>query len=63
MILDLNAITQIIGSLGFPIAACFAMFWWTNKQEERHREEMLKITEAVNNNTAAIIKLTERMSD
>lgn len=59
--LDANAVTQLVGSLGFPIVACGAMFWKMNKQDQDHKEEMTKVTEAVNNNTEAIIRLTEHM--
>lgn len=59
--LDANAVAQLIGSLGFPIVACGAMFWKMNKQDQDHKEEMAKVTEAVNNNTEAIIRLTEHM--
>lgn len=59
--MDLNNITQIIGSLGFPIVACIAMFMQMNKQVENHKTEMDRITEALNNNTIALTKLAERI--
>lgn len=59
--MDLNNITQIIGSLGFPIVACIAMFMQMNKQVENHKTEMDRITEALNNNTVALTKLAERI--
>lgn len=60
--MDVTTLTQLIGSLGFPIAACIAMYITLNKQSEQHREEMTKLTESLNNNTLAITKLTERLS-
>lgn len=59
--MDLNNITQIIGSLGFPIVACIAMFMQMTKQVENHKTEMDRITEALNNNTVALTKLAERI--
>ena len=61
MILDISAITTLIGSLGFPIAACIGCFWMLNKEREEHKEEMQKVTEAINNNTLAVTMLTERI--
>lgn len=61
--MDVTALTQLIGSLGFPIAACCALFWQMQKQQAQHKEEMDKITAALNNNTAAIITLAERMKE
>lgn len=60
--MDLSAITTLIGSLGFPIAACIACFWMLNKERENHQQEMQKVTEAINNNTIALTTLTERIS-
>ena len=28
---DINAIASVVGSLGFPIVACGALFWKMNK--------------------------------
>lgn len=60
--MDINGLTQLIGSLGFPIAMCVYLLWNQNKADEKHAEEMNKITEALNNNTLALTQLSERMS-
>ena len=52
--MDLSAISQIVGSLGFPIAVAIACFWYINKQEEQHKLEIDKMAEAVNNNTEVL---------
>lgn len=59
--LDANVLTQLIGSLGFPIALCVALLWLLVKINEQHKEEMNKITEALNNNTVAITQLTAKI--
>ena len=41
--MDVSAVSQIIGSLGFPIAVAIACFWYINKQEEQHKQEIDKI--------------------
>ncbi len=55
--MDIGVITQMIGTLGFPITCVMAMFYFWNKEREDHKEEMQKMTEALNNNTLALIKL------
>lgn len=55
--MDVSVFIQIVGSLGFPIAACIAMFWMLNKQQDQHREEMDAIRESLNANTAALSDL------
>ena len=61
--MEANAIFQAIGTLGFPIAACIALFWQNYKLNESHKKEMEKITEAVNNNTIAITNLTTKINE
>ena len=71
--MDVQAIAAMIGSLGFPIVACVVMFKYlsderenNNKQREsdrqEHREEMQRITDALNNNTLVMQKLVDTLS-
>lgn len=59
--MDVNAITQIISGVGFPIAACLICFWYVNKLTETHKEEVNKLTDALNNNTLVMQKLCDKM--
>lgn len=59
--MDVQTIISLIGSLGFPIAACVAMFTMLDKEREEHKNEMVKITEAINNNTLALEALKGRL--
>lgn len=59
--MDVNSIIQLVGSLGFPIVACSALFWRMVKSDEQHKEEMAKMSEALNNNTSALVKLAEKL--
>ena len=62
----MQGVTTLIGNLGFPIAACVALFWYMNKQQKAHKEEMDKMSEAINNNTQVMQKFIsqyEKVSD
>lgn len=59
--LDAASITQIVGSLGFPIVCCGALFWKLVKTDENHKEEMQSMTTALNNNTLALTKLSDKL--
>lgn len=59
--MDVGGIIQIVGSLGFPIAACIAVFWYLMKESENHKEEVNKLTEALQNNTIALTKLCDEL--
>ena len=57
----LQTVINLIKDLGFPIAVFIAMFWLNNKQVEQHKEEMAKVTDALNNNTLALTELRDRL--
>lgn len=61
--MDYNVIIQTISSVGFPIVACILLFLQMEKQDARHDEEVRKITESLNNNTIALTKLSERLTN
>ena len=65
---------QVITSLGFPIFACLAMGYFIKQQidqyrsdikdlQKEHREEIAKVTEALNNNTIALQKLVDKIDN
>ena len=57
--MDISVITQLIGSLGFPIACVVAMFYYWTKEREDHKSEIDSIRSALENNTQALIKIEE----
>lgn len=68
----MEAWLQAITTVGFPIVMCGVMGWYVKYQTDRNREdvkalneqhakEMLGVTEAINNNTQALIELKETM--
>ena len=59
----LQTVISLIKDLGFLIAVCIAMFWLNNKQVEQHKEDMTKVTDALNNNTLALTELRDRLDN
>lgn len=59
--MDLGTVTSLIGSLGFPIVCCIAMFTMLNKERDAHKEEMDKLNQTIVNNTLALQALADRM--
>ena len=57
----LQAISNIITTVGFPIAMCMMLYYQLLKSNEQHTQEMDKITEALNNNTNALNLLIEKI--
>lgn len=61
--MDFSAVSQMISSVGFPIAACVALFWQMNRESTQHKEEMGALQESLNKNTLAITKLVLFMQE
>lgn len=70
--MDFSAIVTIISSVGFPIVACIGLAWYVKYQTDsnnrevsemrrEHKEEIAKVTDALNNNTLALQKLCDRL--
>lgn len=49
-----STILQAISSVGFPIVMCIVMFWYIQKVEERHRQEIESLRNAINETKSAI---------
>lgn len=57
--MDAQVIGQLIASLGFPIVASGALFWFINKQEDRHKEEIASMRKTVEENTTVLSSLKD----
>lgn len=68
----MNDIVTMITTVGFPIVACLFMGWYVKYQtdnyrsevkdmQKEHKDEIQKVTEALNNNTLALQRLCDRM--
>ena len=70
--MDVNAVIQIISTVGFPIVACAVMGWYVKYNNDKfqtiltdtntkHKQEMDNIVTAINNNTLVMQKLIDKM--
>ena len=59
--MDTTEITQLIGSLGFPIVSCGALFWRMIKSDKQHEEETQKWTAAINDLSKTLAVLTMKI--
>lgn len=61
--MDASTVQQFISNLGFPIVACGALFWYMNRQAERHREEQEALRKSLDKNTDILTRLYERIGE
>ena len=59
--MDINTITALISSVGFPIACCIYLIYSNNKTAEKHAEEVEKLRVTVENNTKVMLKLCSKL--
>lgn len=59
--MEINTVTQLVSSVGFPIALCIYMIYAMQKQSENHKTEINELTKTIENNTIAIVKLVEKI--
>ena len=59
--MDMNAITQLIGTVGFPICVSLVCFWYINKQATSHKAEIDGLREALTNNTIVMQRLVDHL--
>lgn len=70
----MNDVVQLIASVGFPIVACLGMAWYVKyttdqnnlevkEMRREHQDEIGKVTEALNNNTLALQKLSDKLDE
>lgn len=54
-------IVSVIGSVGFPITMALLLLWYIYDSNNKHKEEIGRMSEALNNNTIAITKLLDAL--
>lgn len=55
--MEVNDIVSLVSNVGFPVAVCIALFFYMEKQNERHQQETDKLNETVQSNTTVLTEL------
>lgn len=53
----MEAIIQMISSVGFPIVACLILGYLLLEEKKDHKEEITTLTEAIHSNTLVMTEL------
>ena len=70
--MDIQGVSSIVGTVGFPIVCCLCMMYYVREQQQENRkqiddlnekyEENIKtLTDTINNNTLALQKLSDKL--
>lgn len=72
--MDVSQVTSVISQLGFPIFVAILCMWYVKYNSDKHaaeikdlnnkhKDEIDNMVTAINNNTVALTKLMERLSN
>lgn len=54
-------IVSIVSNCGFPVLCSVLLFRHLEKEREAHKQEIDNTVKAINNNTTALMRLSERL--
>lgn len=57
----INTLGTLVGTLGFPIVCCGALFWYMTKQAALHAKESKEMQQAIADLKIAITELTDHL--
>ena len=60
---NIDIILQAIATVGFPIVMCCVMFWFLNKEQESHKEEMKELRSVISQNNEILAGLKQLIED
>lgn len=61
--MNVNDVTTLISTIGFPIVMCGAMAWYIKHLTETHRNEVNELVESIHKNTEKIIELIDSVRE
>lgn len=61
--MDYEVLINAISTIGFPIVMCGIMFWFLNKEQETHKEEMLALKDVISKNNEILASLKQLIED
>lgn len=55
--MDYDVFINMVSTLGFPIVVAAALFWYINKKDETHKEEINSLRSSLDRNTSILEEL------
>ena len=60
---NIDIIVSAISTVGFPIAMCVIMFWFLNREQQTHKEEMNELKDVIAKNNEVLASLKQLIED
>lgn len=55
--MDISAIVSSVSNIGFPAVMCMVLFWYMEKQNDRHDNTINKLSESLDANTKILRRI------
>lgn len=55
--MDIGSIVSSVANIGFPAVMCMVLFWYMEKQNDRHDNTVSKLTESLDANTKILRRI------
>lgn len=59
--METQTFLELVNMMGFPIAACIALFWANRESTKYHREMLKDFRNIIEQNTKAINRILDKM--
>lgn len=60
--MDVSTITTLITTVGFPVVVCLATMYYIKYLNDQHKQEIDKLSEALQNNTLVMQRLLDKLN-
>ena len=59
--MDVETIINLVTTVGFPVAVCLATMYYIKYLNDQHKQEIDKLSEALQNNTLVMQRLLDKL--
>lgn len=59
--MEVTEIINMVSTVGFPIAMCLMLSWYIKTSNDSYREDIRSLQQSIDNNTAVMNKIIEKL--
>ena len=59
--MEITEIVSIISTVGFPITMCIMLCWYIKSTNDSYRQDIKSLQQSIDNNTAVMNKIIEKL--
>ena len=61
--MEVTEIINMVSTVGFPIAMCLMLSWYVKTSNDSYREDIRSLQQSIDNNTAVMNKIIEKLEE